>query len=665
MDAAPAAAAAVRVYRTTPIDAPLVDFADGATLVAADLDTNSRQSIYIQQELDDAQTDNLPNVIPNGNKGDITTTVGGTVWAINTGAVLEAKIATGAVVEAKVGTGAITETKLGTGAVTSAKILDGTIVDADVNASAGIVATKLAFTQAGTGATARTVDSRLKDVVSVKDFGAIGNGVADDTAAIQAAINTGKSVFFGPGGTYMVTGGISVSTNGQKIYGDGTIKKLGASIAHLFVLSDAATGIWFDGLTFDGTRASFSSGNPVSAIFGHINTNITVTNCTFQNIIDCGIKLRDSAGLTAIGNRFTNVNQNGIELRVYANDPRTGSPYPSRPTINGNHKIIGNHFSRIDDGNSGAGDGCGVTFDSIAANYPITNTVVSDNTFEDVLRSIWTENNVSGSEARNVVVKGNSIRGNLAGSGTVKTKDGIGLIGVQGAVVEGNTILNVGNFTPVGGECAGVQVSMASTRDVVIANNVIQDLTGAAIRTDYCINVAAGERIIIKNNITRGASDGQIRLVTASAAQVEISGNIGAEDEYSWGQPISLALIRQNIPANTGTIYFYPFGWTDDTDFIMPSVGKLVGISVKLSAAISAGTITITPYAGATALTSLSIVNADFGGGTVAYKKIESINGTLIGLGTRISVSATTDASFAPTTNDALAMLIFDASVKD
>jgi hypothetical protein len=206
---------------------------------------------------------------------------------------------------------------------------------------------------------------------------------------------------------------------------------------------------------------------------------------------------------------------------------------------------------------------------------------------------------------------------------------------------------------------------MASTRDVVIANNVIQDLTGAAIRTDYCINVAAGERIIIKNNITRGASDGQIRLVTASAAQVEISGNIGAEDEYSWGQPISLALIRQNIPANTGTIYFYPFGWTDDTDFIMPSVGKLVGISVKLSAAISAGTITITPYAGATALTSLSIVNADFGGGTVAYKKIESINGTLIGLGTRISVSATTDASFAPTTNDALAMLIFDASVKD
>jgi hypothetical protein len=144
MDVAPANAATVRVYRETPINAPLTDFADGATLVASDLDTNAKQSIYIQQELSDAIVEGSAGAIPNGDRGDIVTSVGGTVWTIDSGA------------------------------VTSGKIADG------------IPASKLAFTQNGAGATARTVDSRLKDTVSPKDFGAIGDNSTNDTAAISA-----------------------------------------------------------------------------------------------------------------------------------------------------------------------------------------------------------------------------------------------------------------------------------------------------------------------------------------------------------------------------------------------------------------------------------------------------------------------------------------------
>lgn len=64
------------------------------------------------------------------------------------------------------------------------------------------------FVQSGTGATARTVQDKLRDTVSVKDFGAVGDNSADDTAAMQAAINAAAAVageVYFPVGTYRFT----------------------------------------------------------------------------------------------------------------------------------------------------------------------------------------------------------------------------------------------------------------------------------------------------------------------------------------------------------------------------------------------------------------------------------------------------------------------------
>ena len=40
-----------------------------------------------------------------------------------------------------------------------------------------------------TGAINRPINEKLNEWVSVKDFGAVGNGTTDDTAAVQAALN--------------------------------------------------------------------------------------------------------------------------------------------------------------------------------------------------------------------------------------------------------------------------------------------------------------------------------------------------------------------------------------------------------------------------------------------------------------------------------------------
>ena len=84
---------------------------------------------------------------------------------------------------------------------------------------------QVTFLQAGTGATQRTALAKLRDTVSVKDFGAVGDGVADDTAAIQAAITatnptSGGGVYL-PSGTYKVTSTINVANQRVTICGDG------------------------------------------------------------------------------------------------------------------------------------------------------------------------------------------------------------------------------------------------------------------------------------------------------------------------------------------------------------------------------------------------------------------------------------------------------------
>lgn len=83
---------------------------------------------------------------------------------------------------------------------------------ADLAAVSG--SSQIGYTPAGTGAVATTVQSKLRESVSVLDFGADSTGVSDSSAAVQAAIDSvetfgGKLVF--PPGKYLFSSQVTIN----------------------------------------------------------------------------------------------------------------------------------------------------------------------------------------------------------------------------------------------------------------------------------------------------------------------------------------------------------------------------------------------------------------------------------------------------------------------
>lgn len=73
--------------------------------------------------------------------------------------------------------------------------------------------TNVSFTQNGTGAVSRTAQAKMSDFVSVKDFGAVGDGAANDYPAFFAAIAASNFVYVPPG-DYNI--GTQISLTGNK-----------------------------------------------------------------------------------------------------------------------------------------------------------------------------------------------------------------------------------------------------------------------------------------------------------------------------------------------------------------------------------------------------------------------------------------------------------------
>lgn len=193
-------------------------------------------------------------------------------------------------------------------------------------------------------AVGKTVHDKLQDIISVKDFGATGDGVTDDTTAIQAALDAFKPtavastgfpnksrVIYIPMGTYLISSPLLVYS-GTILIGDGPASLLKASgglatqiISLTATVNNQNRWVEIGNLGFEGTgavRAIKATSSILEDLFLHdctynigycidCNTAGTYTqSCRFINNTSCG-PLEQFISLSGNRNYIDDLNKEG------------------------------------------------------------------------------------------------------------------------------------------------------------------------------------------------------------------------------------------------------------------------------------------------------------------------------------------------------------------
>lgn len=201
-------------------------------------------------------------------------------------------------------------------------VVDG-LADIQNNTNANLGSNLVGWKPNAAGSVGRTVAVKLLERVSVKDFGAIGNGVADDTAAIQAGIDycgpTGRELFF-PAGTYKYSG-VTVGTGKSVVF-------MGENTGRVFLLLSSATAVGFN-LTTDHPCAF------ENLTFGYLPPLIG-TNGAFINI--------PADASTNYNSYFRNLQMNAPWIGI--NTTKAASWTMDRVSI-GEYRLYGVHVQNI------------------------------------------------------------------------------------------------------------------------------------------------------------------------------------------------------------------------------------------------------------------------------------------------------------------------------
>jgi len=219
-------------------------------------------------------------------------------------------------------------------------------------------AKQVTYKSDATGGVVRNLHDKLSDTVSVKDFGAVGDGVTDDTAALvnaAANLSSGSTLEFDGAATYLISA--TSATEWSSVFGktvmsitdltDITLRGNGATIKVVdhdvstsglmfAVFQGGCKNIKIEGFIFDMTFTGVNTSSSKYPFCGAVHfTNGSADGqgqlnlCSDIVVRDCEFKLYHPYGSYAqSGSSYSGDPNNGFKVySVFASGPYLGSTY--------------------------------------------------------------------------------------------------------------------------------------------------------------------------------------------------------------------------------------------------------------------------------------------------------------------------------------------------
>lgn len=207
--------------------------------------------------------------------------------------------------------------------------------------------------------------NKLAEIVSFGDYGAIGDGITDDTEAIQRTLDSSAKKIYGvPGKTYLVDGGLVSSLAGRKIILSGATLKLKDSASNSYILAVTGARTNIEGGEFDGNR---ENDNAPEDTYTSYCAGVFADNCTIQDVY---VHSSHGIGLKGLGNYLTfkdNTISDVTHYGIYVDGAPGISHYGNKAT--------GNNISLVDDSVIGQG----ILFTAYSGQYQYDYNISNNN----------------------------------------------------------------------------------------------------------------------------------------------------------------------------------------------------------------------------------------------------------------------------------------------